>query len=238
MVDLRLFALPSFTNGLGSQTLYFLGMTSVWVLVALYAQEAAGMSAFATELLGALSAVLAAMAARWAGRRVVRLSRKLVIGDQLIAAIGLVLSAGLILAQTHRGLSLLWLTLTLGVYGLGQGATVSPNRTLTLQAVPIAGADSAGALISTSQRVDFSIGIDVVTGVVFAALPRTSWSTAAVAGFALITLLVIAAIAVGIRDLRLSGTGSVAGSQGPVTARVWFAPSCSVPCAVHCRRNR
>lgn len=207
MVDLQLFALPSFTNGLSIQTLYFLGMTSVWVLVALYAQEAAGMSAFATGLLSVPSAVLAAAAARWAGRRVTRAGRKLVIGGQVVAAAGLVLSALLILVHAHAGVSLGWLTATLGVYGLGQGATISPNQTLTLQAVPVAYAGGAGALVSTSQRVGTSIGIAVVTGLVFATLPHTSWSTATVAGFALITLLVIAAIGVGIRDLRLSRSG-------------------------------
>ncbi|TAN08931.1 MAG: MFS transporter [Rhodanobacteraceae bacterium] len=202
MVDLKLFTLASFANGLTIQTLYFLGMTSVWVLVALYAQEAAGMSAFATGLLGVPSALLAATAAHWAGKRVARAGRKLVIAGQTVAVAGLALSALAVLAHAHLGISLWWLLATLGVYGLGQGATVSPNQTLTLAAVPVAYAGSAGALVSASQRVGAAVGIAVVTGVVFATLTRAAWSTATVAGFTLIAVLMLAAIGVGIRDLR------------------------------------
>ncbi|HEX7326669.1 MAG TPA: MFS transporter [Rhodanobacteraceae bacterium] len=202
MVDLGIFKLASFTNGLGIQTLYFLGMTSVWVLVALYAQEAAGMSAFATGLLGVPSALVAAATARWSGKRVANMGRVLVIAGQVVAIGGLALSMLVVFAHAHFGISLWWLTLTFGVYGLGQGATVSPNQTLTLQAVPVAYAGSAGALVSTSQRVGASVGIAVVTGVAFAVLARTSWATATLAGFALIGLLMLAAIGVGIRDWR------------------------------------
>lgn len=207
MVDLRLFTLASFANGLTIQTIYFLGMTSVWVLIALYAQEAAGMSALATGLLGVPSALLAATTARWAGQRVVQSGRRLVIAGQVVAVAGLVLSALVVLAHAHAGMSLWWLTVTLGVYGLGQGATVSPNQTLTLQAVPVAYAGSAGALVSVSQRIGAAVGIAVVTGVVFATLAWASWSTATLAGFALIVVLMVASIGVSLRDLRQAGTG-------------------------------
>lgn len=42
MVDLRIFRTRSFTNGSLVMALYFLGMTSIWVLVALYLQQARG----------------------------------------------------------------------------------------------------------------------------------------------------------------------------------------------------
>lgn len=42
MVDLKIFRTRSFTNGTVLVALYFLGMTSVWVLVAMYMQEGLG----------------------------------------------------------------------------------------------------------------------------------------------------------------------------------------------------
>lgn len=202
MVDLHLFAVASFANGLTIQTLYFLGMTGIWVLVALYAQEAAGMSALATGLLGVPSAVLAAGAAHWAGRRIGQTGRRLVIAGQVVALAGLALSVGVIAAHVHAGASLWWLAATFAVYGLGQGATVSPNQTLTLAAVPPGYAGSAGALVSMSQRIGSTVGIAAVTAVAFGVLRHASWGAAAVAGFALIMLLVIAAIGVGLHDLK------------------------------------
>lgn len=75
MVDLHIVGIASFRNGLAIQTIYFLGMTSVWVLVALYVQESAGFSALQAGLLAMPPAVAAALAAHWAGRRVTDVGR-------------------------------------------------------------------------------------------------------------------------------------------------------------------
>ena len=202
MVDLKLFRVRSFSYGLSIQMLYFLGMTSVWVLVALYAQEAAGFSALATGVLGMPAAILSAFSARWAGQRVSQLGRKLVVVGQLVAILALVASVGVMLAQAHFGISLWWAMPTLAVYGLGQGAVVSPNQTLTLAAVPFEHAGSAGALISTSQRVGASVGIAVVTGATFAALANAGWATAILAGYGLIVALMAAGTLLGVLDWR------------------------------------
>ncbi len=202
MVDLSLFAIRSFANGLTIQTVYFLGMTSVWVLMALYLQEGAGKSALQTGLVGVPSAIVAAITANWAGRRVMLYGRRLVIGGQLVAIAGLLLSILVVLLHAHAGVSVWWLVATLAVFGLGQGATVSPNQTLTLSDVPVAYAGSSGALVSTTQRIGSSVGIAVVTAAAFAVLPLGAWTLATVAGFALIILLVLGAVAVGCKDLR------------------------------------
>src|SRR5690625_6488259 len=64
MVDLRIFRTKSFTNGSVIVTLYFLGMTSIWVLVAMYMQQGAGKSALEAGLVGIPSAILSAIAAK------------------------------------------------------------------------------------------------------------------------------------------------------------------------------
>jgi MFS family permease len=202
MVDLKLFAQGSFSNGLTIQLIYFLGMTSVWVLVALYAQEAVGFSAFDAGLLSVPSAIMAALAAHWSGRRVVRWGRRLVIGGQVVALVGLVLGAGVVVANAHGVLSFWWIAAPFAIYGWGQGATISPNQTLTLQQVPAAYAGSAGALVSTTQRIGASVGIAVVTGIAFAVLARASWSAALLTGPGVIRLFVGVALVVGVFDLR------------------------------------
>ena len=85
MVDLDIFSTRSFTNGTMIMSPYFLGMTSIWVLVALYVQEGYGKSALESGMLGIPSALIAAYAAHWAGRRVMQYGRKVVIGGLLFA---------------------------------------------------------------------------------------------------------------------------------------------------------
>ncbi|HEX7382363.1 MAG TPA: MFS transporter [Nevskiaceae bacterium] len=202
MVDLHIFSIRSFTNGLSIQTLYFLGMTSIWVLVALYAQEAAGLSALETGLLGMPSAIISAFAANWAGKRVSSYGRPIVIGGQVVAIVGLLLSCAVIHAHAH-GLITIWaLVPALSVVGIGQGATISPNQTLTLEDIPLQYAGSSGAVMSTGQRIGTSIGIAMITAAAFATLRHASWSTAIILGFGLIVLTMLVAIAIGVRDLR------------------------------------
>src|SRR5690606_31580835 len=101
MVDLEIFSTASFTNGITIMALYFLGMTSVWVLVAIYVQEGAGKTALEAAMFGLPAALLSAYAADWAGRRVHRYGRKLVIGGLFLALAGLASSAAVALLYEH-----------------------------------------------------------------------------------------------------------------------------------------
>src|SRR5690554_3595743 len=66
MVDLKIFATSSYRNGSIIMALYFLGMTSVWVLIPLYVQQGLGFSAFEAGMVGIPSALLSAYSANWA----------------------------------------------------------------------------------------------------------------------------------------------------------------------------
>lgn len=202
MVDLGIFSTRSFTNGTIIMSLYFLGMTSVWVLVALYVQEGYGKSALESGMLGVPSALLAAYAAYWAGRRVTQHGRKVVIGGLLLGLVGLGSSIGVVLLHAEGSLSIWWLALSLSFVGAAQGAVISPNQTLTLADVPLAYAGSAGSIMQTGQRIGTSIGIAVITDVVFTSLARTSWATATAIGFALIGLILLLALGAAFKDLR------------------------------------
>ncbi|MDF1606827.1 MFS transporter [Hoeflea sp. YIM 152468] len=202
MVDLKIFSTSSYTNGVVIMTLYFMGVTSVWVLVALYVQEGDGRSALQSGAFGIPAALLSAYAAHWAGSRVARLGRKVVIGGLLLALLGLGLSIAVVFLHEAGHLSIWWLMASLSFVGLAQGSVISPNQTLTLAEVPLDYAGSSGAILQTGQRIGTSIGIAVITAAVFSTLAVTSWSTAMGVGFGLISVVVLLALFVAIKDLR------------------------------------
>ncbi|MCI2809867.1 MFS transporter [Eoetvoesiella caeni] len=202
MVDLDIFRVSSFTNGTLIMTLYFLGMTSVWVLVALYVQMGTGKTAFEAGLFGVPAALLSAYAAAWAGKRVMRYGRRIVIYGLLLALLGLALS--ILVAFLHeKGLvSIWWLLLTLSFVGLAQGSVISPNQALTLADVPLNYAGSSGAIMQTGQRIGTSIGIAVITAATFASLDASSsWAIAVMVGFGVVILVVFLTLLVAIKDL-------------------------------------
>lgn len=202
MVDLKIFATSSYRNGSIIMTLYFLGMTSVWVLIPLYVQQGLGFSAFEAGMVGIPSALLSAYSANWAGKRVNYYGRKIVIGGLGFAIFGLLSSITVVLLHEYLGISIWWLLLSLAFFGLGQGSVISPNQTLTLAEVPLAYAGSSGAIMQTGQRIGTSVGIAVITAIVFAVRPYTTWSIAVSLGLLTITLIVLLALAMAFKDLR------------------------------------
>lgn len=202
MVDLKIFSTRSYTNGIVIMALYFMGITSVWVLVALYVQESVGKSALQSGAFGIPAALLSAYAAHWAGSRVSRFGRKMVIGGLLLALFGLGLSIVVIILHEAGHLSIWWLMASLSFVGLAQGTVISPNQTLTLADVPLDYAGSSGAIMQTGQRIGTAVGIAVITAAVFLTLGVASWRIAMVVGFGLISLVVLLALFVAVKDLR------------------------------------
>lgn len=202
MVDLAIFTVSSYRNGMLIMALYFLGMTSVWVLIPLYVQQGAGFRPFEAGLIGIPSALLSAWSANWAGKRVTQLGRKIVIAGLCLVCFGLLTSIGVILAHEQLGTSIWWLLLSLSFFGLGQGSVISPNQTLTLAEVPLDYAGSSGAIVQTGQRIGTSVGIALITALVFGLLPHTSWPTAISIGFLAIISIILLALYIAVYDLK------------------------------------
>ena len=205
MVDLTIFSTQSFTNGTLIMTLYFMGMTSIWVLVALYMQQGVGKTALQAGAVSIPAAFISALAANWAGKRVMKYGRKVVIGGLCCALAGLALCIMVILLHDRGYLSVWWLVPSLVLVGLAQGAVISPNQTLTLAEVPLAYAGSSGAVMQTGQRIGTSVGIAIITAAVFALLNVTSWTVAVASGFVLIGLVIGLALMVAVKDQRDRG---------------------------------
>lgn len=202
MVDLGIFRVRSFANGALLITVYFVGITSVWVLVAMYLQDGLGRTALETGLMGLPSAVLSAFSALLAGRNVIRHGRKVVIVGMYSALFGLLTSIVVVWLRSRGLASEWWLLLTLSFLGIGQGSVISPNQTLTLADVPLEYAGSSGGIMQTGQRIGTSVGIAVITAVAFATLARSDWSVAFMTGFAAIVLVVACSLAIAYADLR------------------------------------
>jgi predicted MFS family arabinose efflux permease len=202
MVDLELFRTRSFTLGTIIAGLYFLGVTSVWVLVALYVQDGLGLTALQTGLLGLPAAILAAITSDWAGKRVMDYGRKIVIAGILSALLGLALSIVVIQLEAAGRLNVWWLLASLSFVGIAQGSIISPNQALALAEVPQEYSGSAGGVLQTGQRIGTAVGLAMVTAVFFAVLVHADWTTAISVGFAVIAAVVLATLGVAIADQR------------------------------------
>lgn len=202
MVNLDVFHHSSFRNGSLLAMLWFGGITSIWVLVALYFQNALGHSALVAGTIGVPAALLSALSANWAGKHVIAKGRSIVIGGMVLVLVGLSLTIALIWAVERFGIPEWWLIASLAIVGCAQGTVISPNQTLTLADVPTEYAGASGAILQTGQRIGTSIGLTVVTAVTFGVLASHSWTTSLIAGFATIIGICCTSLAVGIVDLR------------------------------------
>lgn len=204
MVDLSLLAIPSFAYGSLAIAVYFLGYTSVWIIVAQYIQAGLGSTALASGLIGVPAALAGSIAAAIAGRRVIRVGRVMVLGGMVLGMAGLLASIGIMHMHARAGWSPWWLTLTLLVLGVGQGLVVSPNQTLSLADVPLEYAGAAGGILQTGERIGASIGIAVITGLTFRVSHSSGWEVAAQAGLLAVVATIVVAAGVAVIDLRLA----------------------------------
>ena len=202
MVELALFKIRSFTNGTLIAGLYFMGVSSVWVLVAIYVQASQGFTALEAGLICLPAALLSAFSSHIAGRYATTLGRKLVIGGTLSALFGLLATIAVVFFEDRLGLNVWWMLLSLAFIGIAQGFIISPNQALTLMEVPVANSGSAGGLMQTSQRVGTAVGIAVITAVFYGLNHVAGYSVAMELSFVAISVLVIATLLVAVADMR------------------------------------
>lgn len=163
LLDLALLrGLPGYVSGLAVGALYFTGFTGVLLVTSLYLQEGLGMSPLQAGLLLVPFAGGSAISAPLAGRAVSDLGRRLIVAALATMITGVVLAA--LLVPGHDPVWP-WLAPTLLLAGLGAGAVVSPNMTLTLAEVPPRMGGAAGGALQTGQRIGASIGAAVLVTV-------------------------------------------------------------------------
>ena len=204
MVDLSLLTIPSFAYGSLAIAVYFLGYTSVWIIVAQYVQAGLGSTALVSGAVGFPAALAGSVAAAVAGRRVIRVGRVMVLGGMAAGMAGLLASVGIIHMHARAGWSPWWLTLTLLLLGVGQGLVVSPNQTLSLVDVPLEYAGAAGGILQTGERIGTSIGIAAITGLTFRVSHSSGWDVAAQVGLLAVVAAIAVSAAIAAVDLRMA----------------------------------
>ncbi|SER96027.1 drug resistance transporter, EmrB/QacA subfamily [Pedococcus cremeus] len=215
LVDLSLFALPSYSAGSALAMAYFSGFTGIFFVLTLYFQGGLGYSPLLAGLAVTPFAAGSAVAAALGGRVVTTAGRPLVVGGLVAVVLGLVLTDVALALHGDSRSAGWWTALPLLVGGLGSGLVISPNQTLTLTEVPVARAGTAGGVLQTGQRMGTAVGIAVVGSTYFGALSssRGDYGQAASQGLRAAVALTTVALLIGVADVvrsRRSSRGSSA----------------------------
>ncbi len=147
-------------------------------------------------------AVGSAISAPLAGRIVSTVGRLLTVLALVVMITGVVLVA--VLTPGHDPLWP-WLVPSLFVTGLGGGAVVSPNITLTLDQVPPRMGGAAGGALQTGQRIGSSIGAAVLVTVYEVTMGSAAAGTALRAALVTGAVLAGAALVLATRAWRRQG---------------------------------
>jgi len=166
---------PGYGGGIALGTVYFVGFSGIWLVLALYFQEGLGWSPLHSGLAVTPFSAGSAVAAVVAGRLVERFGRRLTVIGLITVVVGLVATA----------LVLLWapawaVAPTLLVAGVGSGLVISPNITMSLRNVPVSMAGAAGGALQTGQRVGGAVGTALLPGLYYVVLAATHRNSVAV----------------------------------------------------------
>lgn len=196
LLDLSLLrSTPGYTSGVLIGTLYFTGFTGVLLVITIFLQDGAGFSALQAGLVTTPFALGTAIMSPIAGRLVSRLGRLIT-----VLAIGVMMSGlVVVLLLLPDGVdSFSWplLAVPLLLAGLGGGAVISPNQTLSLMEVPPRMGGAAGAALQTGQRIGSALGAAILVTAYEIGRSRGADPVAGLTA-ALITSLVIVLVALG-----------------------------------------
>ena len=199
LLDTRLLsATPGYSAGAALGLVYFVGFSGIWLVFALYFQHGLGSSPLQSGLAVTPFALGSAVAAVLAGRLVHRYDRWLTVVGLVAVAVGLAGTA-LVLQAAPAGSAGWQVALLLLVAGIGGGAVISPNVTLTLEHVPPRMGGAAAGALQTGQRIGAAIGTSVLAAVFYGVLsPGGLYQNAIAAalltavGFVCLALLVAA----------------------------------------------
>lgn len=205
LVDVRLFRRQSYTAGVLMALFFFPAMAGLPLVLALFYQRGLGYSALESALGITAYAAGSALAAPLAGRVVVRLGRPLVIAAAATFGVGAVALAVVATHGPDHGLALA-MAPALFLMGVGQGAVVTPNQTLTLMDVDPAVGSTAGGVLQTSQRIGLALGQAIIGATFFVALDQSGEYPTAL-GFAVGAALCFIALTLVVSILDLLAAG-------------------------------
>lgn len=202
MVDLALFAVPSYTLNSLVMGLYFAGMPAVWAIIAVYVQQGLGESALIAGVVTLPSALMVMLLSSSVGRRVERHGPRMMVWGTVLAALAMLALAGAAaLMATDYG-SLWLLAAALAVVGISQALIIPSAQTLSMQEVPERMAGAAGGVAQTAQRVCTAVGVALVTGIYFTVSARAEHQDGAVVGSLVIAVIMLSSAGVAVFAAR------------------------------------
>ncbi|WP_285612472.1 MFS transporter [Actinokineospora globicatena] len=205
LLDSRLFTeTPGYVAGAGIGLAYFCGFSGIWLVFAVFFQAGLGYTPLESGLAVTPFAIGSAVAAAVAGRLVARWGRLITVLGLTAVGVGLAAVAVLLLLVPGPAAGL-WIVVPMALAGVGGGAVISPNTTLTLTSVPNRLAGVAGGVLQTGQRIGTAVGTATLAAVFHAVLGGTGRYPAAIAValFAAVALVAVAFV-LAVRDWRVS----------------------------------
>jgi EmrB/QacA subfamily drug resistance transporter len=199
LVHMSLFTrTPGYPSGATIGTVYFCGFSGLWLVLAVYFQTSVGLTPLESGLAVTSFSIGSAVSAWIAGRLVARWGRWVTITGLLLVVVGLgaVAVLGFVVAQ---GSLMLAIQLPMLLAGVGGGAVISPNTTLTLACVPSDMSGVASGVLQTGQRLGSAVGTALLAAVFHAVAttsgdPETGFSIAMVTAVFLVLVALVLAI--------------------------------------------
>jgi EmrB/QacA subfamily drug resistance transporter len=170
VLDGSLFRVRAFAAGLACQLVFFAGMVSFFLVLALYLQLGRGLDALEAGLVFTILAAAYLVTSLRAAALTLRYGRTVIrVGAVTVAAgTGLLLAA---VTVVGTGGSLWWLVPGLAGIGAGQGLCITPLTTTVLAHADAQRAGLVSGALSTMQQAGNALGVAVTGVVFFSALP-------------------------------------------------------------------
>ena len=203
---------PGYASGILIGSLYFTGFTGIFLVLSVFLQEGLEYTPLHAGLLLTPFAVGSAVASPLAGRAVSRVGRPITVVALAVMMVGLIALATVVPAAEG---DLPWwlLAAPLLLAGLGGGAVVSPNITLSLAEVPPRMGGAAGGALQTGQRIGAAIGAALLMTTYQVAVTRTDDpGTSLRWALGVSVVLLLAAWAAAVWSWRYEPDASAAGS--------------------------
>jgi EmrB/QacA subfamily drug resistance transporter len=198
-LDFRLFTgATGFRSGAVLASVYFSGFSGVWLVFALYFQLELGLSALETALVVTPFALGSAASSALTGWAVDRWGRWVTVVGLIIVTVGFAVIT-LVLWLVPADEVALAVLVPLLVAGIGGGAVIAPNTTLTLANVPARMSGVASAVIQTGQRMGTALGTALLAAVLH--------TVGIAAALLCAVVLVLVALGLAVRELIVANRG-------------------------------
>jgi EmrB/QacA subfamily drug resistance transporter len=202
LLDTRLLTdTPGYPAGATIGAVYFAGFSGIWLVFALYFQTGLGFSAFESGLLVTPFALGSATGSMVAGRLVDRFGRWVTVTGLSAVAVGLAAVAIVVpmVSPSQLGVAI---SVPLLIAGIGGGAVITPNMTLTLSGVPSRMGGAASGLVQTGQRMGAAVGTAMLAAVFHAVTPGRHYAKGLSLALVCAIALVLVALWLAARELR------------------------------------